>query len=258
MKNRRKYIFTLFVLLQTISLTAQTSRFKEGETLNVWATSGLNMRDKPDAKAAKIATIPYSSKVIVQPNIGVKIPFEVEEFKGFTVKGYWLLVKYGDTEGYVFDGFLSRLSAPDKEKSKNLLSYLEKEIGKIGEKYDVQIYDGKSDTNHVAKKGEKFNKTDISGFKQKIAKGIIYELKPADTGDNYKITLPDCTFFESYILLRMFFHTPKKEFENLDNREFDKKKKMLHLSPMGEEGVGCYFDIKEAHKGVVIDGYCGC
>jgi hypothetical protein len=38
----------LTLLLISINLNAQQSRFKEGETIYVWATSGLNMRDKPD------------------------------------------------------------------------------------------------------------------------------------------------------------------------------------------------------------------
>jgi hypothetical protein len=129
----KKYIFIAFVLLQTIGLVAQTSRFKDGETLNVWATSGLNMRDKPDAKATKIAAIPYGAKVVVLPNIGVKIPFEVEEFKGFSVKGLWLLVKYGDKEGFVFDGFLSRLPAPKKNDSLGLEDYFNSNVDKIGQ-----------------------------------------------------------------------------------------------------------------------------
>jgi hypothetical protein len=83
----KKHIFIAIFLVKTLGLTAQTSRFKDGETLNAWATSGLNMRDKPDAKATKIVSIPYGAKVVVQENIDVKIPFEVEEFKGFTVKG---------------------------------------------------------------------------------------------------------------------------------------------------------------------------
>ena len=113
---KKQLFITLFILIQSLGLIAQASRFKDGETLNVWATSGLNMRDKPDAKAVKLTTVPYGAKVIVQENIGVKIPFEVEEFKGFIVKGYWLLVKYGDMEGFVFDGFLSRLPAPKNKK----------------------------------------------------------------------------------------------------------------------------------------------
>ena len=140
---KAKIVLFLFVLLTIQKMTAQESRFKEGETLNVWAASGLNMRDKPDAKGQKLATIPYGAKVLVQTNIGVKVPFEIEEFKGFTVKGYWLLVKYGNTEGYVFDGFLSRLPTPKNTKStkpdepSGIADYL-KTLKKVGKVFDIE------------------------------------------------------------------------------------------------------------------------
>jgi Bacterial SH3 domain len=185
----------LIFLLQSVLMVAQSSRFKDDETIHVWASSGLNMRSKPDAKAEKIATIPYGAKVVVLPNIGVKIPFEVEEFKGFVVKGYWLLVKYENTEGFVFDGFLSRLPAPNKSKNKSLLTYLEKEIGKIGDNYDIEIFDENAHKYRMAMKDEKLKEDDVVGFKQKIKQEIIYEIKPADGGSQYKITLSNSTFY---------------------------------------------------------------
>jgi Bacterial SH3 domain len=254
---RKNTTILLIFLLQSAILVAQESRFKEGETINVWASSGLNMRSKPDAKAEKLTTIPYGAKVVVLPNIGVKIPFEVEEFKGFIVKGYWLLVKYDNTEGFVFDGFLSRLPAPDKNENKDLLTFFEKEIGKIGSKYDLEIYDHKIKKYRKANKDEKDKEEDIVGFKQKIKNDIVYEIKPTDGGSDYSITLTNSTLFESYFLILTFFHIPNEELNNLDKREFDNKKKILHLSPI-DEGVGCYFSIrKEAYK-TVIKGYCGC
>ena len=249
----------LLLLLTSINLTAQSSRFKDNETLNVWAASGLNMRDKPDAKAAKVATIPYGTKVTVQANIGIKIPFEVEEFKGFIVKGYWLLVKYGNTEGFVFDGFLSRLPAPKSNKREDtaLEIYLEKEIGKIGTQYDYQIYDEVKDRYRMANPNEIVEQKEVRGYKQKFKNGITYESYKADSGGKYKITISNSTFFESYILMLVFFNTTNVEYNNLDKREFDKKKQILHLSPT-EDGPGCFFDISKIGNSLVIDGYCGC
>ena len=172
----KEYIFIAFLLLKIVDITAQTSRFKDGETLNVWATAGLNMRDKPDVKAAKIAAIPYGAKVVVQPNIGVKIPFEVEEFKGFIVKGLWLLVKYGDKEGFVFDGFLSRLPAPKDNDSLNFSDYFNSSIGKIGQKYEVKIWTRGEviDTSRFVRPNEKYKEEDVQSYKQKYKQGILY------------------------------------------------------------------------------------
>ena len=238
----------LLLLITTINLTAQTSRFKDNETLNVWAASGLNMRDKPEAKATKIATIPYGAKVSVQPNIGLKIPFEVEEFKGFIVKGYWLLVKYGNTEGFVFDGFLSRLPAPSLTDNGRLEEYLNIKIGKIGKKYDIQIFDKIIDKYRFSTANDRFDEKDITGFTQKYKYDIIYEHGKGEGGGDSRIESPNLTFYESYFLVKTFFFPHKPEI-----LEFNKKDKNITFA--GEE---CEFTIKKIGDKIVIDGYCGC
>ena len=240
----------LFVFLQTIGLMAQESRFKEGETLNVWAALGLNMRDKPDAKAAKISTIPYGTKVVVQPNIGLKILFEVEEFKDFTVKGYWLLVKYGNTEGFVFDGFLSRLTAPIKNDSTTLEDYFDIQIGKIGKigsKYEVRFFDKIADKYRMATPSDKFEEKDITGFTQKYQYDIIYEHGKSEGGGDVKITSSNLSIYEGYFLVKTFFISKH------DILTFHKKDKSINIA--GEE---CDFNIKQNGNKLVIDGYCGC
>jgi hypothetical protein len=248
----KKYIFTFFVLLQTISLVAQTSRFKESETLNVWAISGLNMRDKSDAKATKIAAIPYGSKVIVQPNIGIKVPFEVEEFKGFIVKGYWLLVKYGDTEGFVFDGFLSRLPAPiPTEQDLAIVTYLHQQIKEVGKKYDIQIGEGSG--HRLLLPTEKYDEKFISGFKQKYAYNILYEVYESQGAASYKIVSSDLTIYEGYILIKTFFYDSKT-----DIFTFDKKEKSINLMQK-EPSMGCHFKVQKIGNKLTIEGFCtGC
>ena len=250
----KKYIFTAVLLVKIIGLAAQTSRFKDGETLNVWATSGLNMRDKPDAKATKIVSIPYGAKVVVQPNIGVKIPFEVEEFKGFTVKGYWLLVKYGDTEGFVFDGFLSRLPAPIAPKQDSAIDYLHQLIGKIGEKYDVKIWmkDKMLDTSRFVLPNEKYDPEAIQSFKQKYKQGILYTYFEGEGGTSSILELPNFTLYEAYLIVRTYHYDPKT-----DAFSFNKKDKSIDMY-VKDEGAGCYFTIKQTGNKIIIDGGCSC
>jgi Bacterial SH3 domain len=177
-----KAIIILFLI--PMVLVAHQSRFSEGETIYVWAMSGLNMRKLPDAKSEKIASLPYGTKVTVQPNIGVIVAHEVEEFKDFKVKGVWLLVKYGDKEGFVFDGYMSRLVAPEYYK-KGIVSYFDNKIGNIGEKYDVKEVKSEIDEDNS------------NSYKQKYQKGIIYEFTSAYETDLEKITLPNLTLFGS-------------------------------------------------------------
>jgi hypothetical protein len=251
-KNMKKYIFIALVLLQTIGLMAQTSRFKDGETLNVWATSGLNMRDKPDAKAAKLVSIPYGAKVVVQPNIGVKIPFEVEEFKGFIVKGYWLLVKYGDKEGFVFDGFLSRLPAPiPTEQDLAIQTYLHQQIGEVGSQFNIGLFDKKLDKYRIADTNEKIEEKNIVGFSQKYKFNILLE-KGGESSGNIKITITQLTPYEGYFLVKTYFYNAET-----DVFTFNKKDKSVNMNVVDGSG-GCDFAIKQVGNKVVIDGYCGC
>ena len=248
-----KFLNLLFILI-TINLNAQQSRFKEGETVNVWAASGSNMRDKPDAKATKLATIPNGAKVTVQANIGLKIPFEVEEFKGFVVKGYWLLVKYGNTEGFVFDGFLSRLPAVTKNDTLGIEEYFDKNIGKIGGKYEVRFREEGADSMRYAKPNEKYNldKYDELGFKQKYKNGVVLSYSMGEGGGGYNIELPNGTLYEGYYLIKEFFYSKES-----DIISFDKKEKSVNIAPK-EEGAGCYYDVKQVGNKIVIDGGCGC
>jgi hypothetical protein len=236
----KQFLIVLF-LAQIIGLAAQTSRFKEGETLYVWASSGLNMRDKPDAKATKITSIPFGTKVIVQPNIGIKIPFEVEEFKGFTVKGYWLLVKYGTTEGWIFDGFLSRLPMPTKKKEYGDINEYLAELKKVG---------GKS---QIKKCEEPDWKNDTCEFTQKYELGIIYtDITHPEVGGSFLLRIPDGSIFEAYALIKFYYYDAES-----DKIEFDSKTKSVKILPK-DEGVGCHAHIKKEGNYIVIDNYCGC
>jgi Bacterial SH3 domain len=247
---KKSILITLF-LLKIISLTAQSSRFKENETLNVWALKGINMRDKPDAKATKVATIPYGTKIVVQPNIGIKISFEVEETKGFMVKGYWLLVKYGNTEGFVFDGYLSRLPAPiPTEQDLSIETYLNVQIGKVGKKYNIQIFDKAKDIYRKTTPKEKVDETDITGCTQKYKYNIIYDSAKGEGGGGYTMTLPDMSLYEAYFLLKTYFYDSK-------SLKLEKKGKVINVT-QGDGNNGCEFTIKQIGNNVVVEGYCGC
>ena len=230
----------------------QDSRFKEGETLNVWASSGLNMREKPDAKSAKRVAIPYGAEVSVLPNIGVKMPFEVEEFKGFTVKGYWLLVKYGNTEGFVFDGFLSRLPAPvPTEMDLAIETYLETQIKRIGQEYDIQVYDDQTQKMRPVKPNEKYQDQQSYQYKVKYNFNLRYERKEEPGGRTITFILPNLTLFEGYLLVKEHFYDAEK-----DVFSFDKKGKTIIMKPK-KEGEGCTYWIKQDGNKITITDFCG-
>lgn len=111
------FLVSLFLLLPCCAFAVQG--YKNGDELNVLAQSGLKLRAEPNSDKT-LATIPFGATVTVSEEPSHDAPFESNGIKGF-----WLKVKYKDKIGYVFDGLLSWLPAPDKS-CKSLEDYANK------------------------------------------------------------------------------------------------------------------------------------
>lgn len=88
--------------------TAKTMKPKTPEYENryIIAASGLRMRKTPALNGEKMDVIAYGETVRIDLSDATPIP-PVDGFQGQMVK-----VKYGEVEGYMFDGFLSALPVP--------------------------------------------------------------------------------------------------------------------------------------------------
>ena len=103
------------VLSATTEPTRATGMYAEGTVLKVWAVNGLNMRDGPGKDFPISRKLHYGDEVkVTDPFIGdfpmsVKVIDKKGKDKDFELKGNWVRVMLDDVEGYVFDGYLSRL-----------------------------------------------------------------------------------------------------------------------------------------------------
>ncbi len=83
-------------------------KYGKDDVLVVLSKSGLTIREKADMKA----------KVLVLAPCGALVTMEGEPagplFKIEGIAGRWARVTYRDVTGYAFDGFLSRLRAPEE------------------------------------------------------------------------------------------------------------------------------------------------
>jgi Bacterial SH3 domain len=105
---KAKVLLVLFSIVFWASAQA-VSGYKAGDKLNVVAKSGLTLRANPGSKGKKKSTLAYGTEVTVLAE-GLRVtPHEVLEFKGFTIDGFWVKVKAGSEEGWVFDGYLTKL-----------------------------------------------------------------------------------------------------------------------------------------------------
>jgi hypothetical protein len=105
---KTKVLLVLFCVSFCLSVQAVTG-YKAGDKLSVVAKSGLTLRANPGSKGKKKSTLAYGTEVTVLAE-GLRVtPHEVNEFKGFTIDGFWVKVKSGSEEGWVFDGYLTKL-----------------------------------------------------------------------------------------------------------------------------------------------------
>lgn len=127
-----KAICLFFSLLFVTASSFAINDYSSGDELYIWATSGLNMRSAPDAKAEKVGKIPFGSQVKVVDTEPKAHPFkytmvraqhEGKEVK-WTVNGYWVKVDFDGQQGYVFDAYLGKFAVvtdgPDHHPDLNL------------------------------------------------------------------------------------------------------------------------------------------
>lgn len=81
------------------------------DSLNVFALSGLNMRSFHTAQSEKLINIPYGEVVVVENTFDFIHHDTIDKRAG-----NWVKVRYEEKTGFVFDGYLSDLPLPDREK----------------------------------------------------------------------------------------------------------------------------------------------
>lgn len=97
-------------------------RYQPGDTLYVWASSGLTLRSAPALNAGKMSLLPFGAVVVAQDykHSARGDSIQVDAFKPlanrgsaknptYLIRGSWLKIRVNGQEGYVFDGFLSAI-----------------------------------------------------------------------------------------------------------------------------------------------------
>ena len=83
-----------------------------GQDYYVSAKGGLNVREAPNSKSRKVATLLYGQNVTIESETGIKLTInDTDKETGITkvVEGEWVEVIFGtNLKGYVFDGFLRK------------------------------------------------------------------------------------------------------------------------------------------------------
>lgn len=143
-----QFLIIMLLCLDFQSVSANMN-YSQGDVLHVWANSGLNMREGPGTDFPKIKKLEYGDQVQVVDNYLNSTPFATtvinrsKKNREFVMNGFWVRVKLGNQEGYVFDGYLSRIPAMKKSRDHNnniqtesFMEYAQREFGVATHTFD--------------------------------------------------------------------------------------------------------------------------
>lgn len=206
---KKHFVFAFFVLFTGIHPVSAIQQYREGDTLFVWAKSGLTLRAAPDFKAEKIITLPYGTVVkthfdkyrdknIAEIEIAVVQPYRLEgkNYPGYKITGLWVQVTAKGKTGYVFDGYLSKYPPVLAGKGGNREywdDYLLRAFGKSCTSKDTTQY------RHVPKYDIVFYKNGASRQSRSVSDGL----------SSHTHILPELSLEEGFLLANYFYDLEK-------------------------------------------------
>lgn len=124
----------LISLSMVISFSLYT-QYKTSDSLFVFAKSGLNLRSEPNAESKIVTKLKYGDWVIVEEVIGNNSTIDQRN-------GWWIKVKNGRNQGYIFSGYLCRINPPSAPRDSFELNYHFVEWLETLTKNDSLIHEG--------------------------------------------------------------------------------------------------------------------
>ncbi len=156
-----------------------------GETLFVFAKSGLNLRQSPSSSAAVVTTAPYGAglQVVKDDTAPVAMTFE-------GLSGRWVRVQYDEKTGYAFSGLTGTRPAP-----------------KEGESYQDYIYRvyGPVQEEIIHMSRETVNMDDQKGWKEDfiLKNGAKHLASGYYAGSFDEFHLPDTSMEEAFLAAKL-------------------------------------------------------
>lgn len=207
---KKLLVLSLFFSLSNMYSALAIGQYGEGDTLFVWAKSGLVLRAAADFKAEKIITLPYGTAVktlshkyrdedISEIEVTVVKPysFEGKNYPGYKIPGQWVKVTVQGKTGYLFDSYLSKYP-PMLEKSESGSreywdDYLSRVFGQAGTSTDT------SRRGHVPEYDIVFYKNGASRQSRSVGDGL----------SSHTYMLPELSLEEGFLLANYFYDLEK-------------------------------------------------
>ena len=214
----KKHLFSILFFFIFAVQTFAIGTYQIGDKLYILAKSGLTLRAKPDPNGEKVAIVGYATAVTVSTqDLRDRKSHSVDD-SGYKLNGFWVKVKADGKEGYIFDGYLSKLKAPSKTPFENL---------KDGEDFIETYY-----ATNSAKAGQPIpfigNEPDYPKYQQKYQDGALIEMERHEVGVVRHMRLPKGTSLEEgYLIGKNLWFSEAKNLKatmiNSDGTEWDVK-----------------------------------
>lgn len=237
-----KYVLTILIAIVISNESFGIINYLPNDELYVWAESGLNLREGKNFKSQIIRKIEFGEKVLCQGykteyhyhNKSITIIDEIEFSKGqeysIELKGIWVKVKYKDTEGYLFDAYLSKVKPIKTIKhSQTLFQYFKENFGVA---------------NYLVKKDPE---KEVGMNKVVLNNGLFFTEYIDSNKYGFKIIMPDFSIEEIILLYNhLGLYTDRTD------SILQKKNEFWISQECGE------YSIKQFENIVIINGNFGC
>ncbi len=191
----KRFVALIIVLFFLPATGFCIADYNVGDELNVLAPSGLVLRETASPQGKKLGTVLLGETVTVLPEKFKKVAHTVVEFKGYNIRGFWVKVRHGNREGYVFDGYLSRYKAPGSIESKGAQADFS-----FAEQYLLAHTERRGERIKLPKIGDNYER-----YKQVFKNKAEVEVN-IEGPDFYQITFePGLTLEEAYLIGRLLW-----------------------------------------------------
>lgn len=250
-----KTLLLIFFILPNCLLAQDI--FYEKSQVYVWAKSGIMLREGRSKTSPKIKNLSYGTKVTVrEKDNGITvdsvlvIPAGTDQSglktQGFYLHGYWAFVTTGRDSGYVFSGYLSKMTPYIPKRGNGELDFsISSWLNQISKVLDTQ----------------KLN--DYDGDYTRVYKNHVVEyLNVGEGGGSLRYTFQhDMSFQDGFLLLNYFedLHFSKAEIEECQDFELVSSDGYLFSYSIGlRGGIASMFRILFKDGILVIETGGGC
>jgi hypothetical protein len=215
-----------------VLLTAKDD-YQPGDTLYVWARSGLQLRAAPNLQAAVLRSLPLNTAVRVlertdQPLTLSVLPPAYQNAHPLLLRGYWVAVETGGQRGYLFDAYLLDLPSGDGP-AHGLIAHT---VLQTVVPADTLRYTANTRL-----------------LRYRLANGIPVTYSANDKAYYFALELPGYTLEEAFVCLQRYY---PGDAPNTVTRNWARE---LHLH--FDDGF-CRWIIREGAAGCTLTGICSC